>query len=199
MIFFFAKPIRFNSLLAGLAIFPAVFSFNIAPSEGPGLVFIALPNIFSQMTGGYIFGIIFFLLLTIAALTSSISVLEFIVAFFSEQLKIRRTISTILISLIIAIIGVLCSLSQGILSEMKFIDKNIFDLLEFSSSNIFLPLGGLFIAIFVGYKYSKKSFYNELSNNGKFVVKIYPLFRFVIKFIIPPAILLVFLNGFGVL
>jgi NSS family neurotransmitter:Na+ symporter len=187
------------AILAGLAIFPAVFSFGIEPSQGPGLVFIALPNIFSQMTGGYFFGVIFFALLSIAALTSSISILELLVVVFTEELKIRRTVSTILLSSIIAVIGILCSLSQGILSEMKVIDKNIFDLLEFSSSNIFLPLGGLLIAIFVGWRYSKDKFKEEITNKGKVKFLFYPLFRFLIKFIVPVAILLVFLNGFGLL
>lgn len=183
------------AILAGLAIFPAVFSFGINPDEGAGLVFIALPNIFAQMTGGYLFGVLFFALLCIAALTSSISILELLVVFVSEQFKLRRTTSTILVSATVGFVGVFSSLSMGEFSDIKWFEKNLFNLLEFSSSNIFLPLGGLLMAVFLGWKYSPAAFYAHLTNQGAFPFPYYRFFRVLLKFVIPVAILMVFLNG----
>jgi NSS family neurotransmitter:Na+ symporter len=139
------------AVLAGIAIFPAVFAFQIEPNAGPGLVFQTLPNIFLKMPGGYYFAILFFVILVIAALTSSVSLLEVIVAYFTEELKMTRKAATILGGGTAAILGIFCSISTGSLAGFKIFRMTIFDLLEFASSNILLPLGGLLITIFAGW------------------------------------------------
>ncbi len=200
------------AILAGIAIFPAVFAFDIAPGSGPGLVYITLPNIFQQMPGGSIFAVMFFLLLTVAALTSSISVLEVVVAYFSEELKIKRKSATWLATGLITAIGVLCTMSWGVLKDVSFTfsatetdmatggeKMYIFDILDFAASNVFLPLGGLFIVLFVGWAMHRKNVHNEISNAGKFRTILLPIFMFIVKIIAPIAIALVFLNGIGLL
>jgi NSS family neurotransmitter:Na+ symporter len=187
------------AILAGIAIFPAVFAFGIEPSAGPGLVFITLPNIFQQMTGGYIFSLLFFVLLLVAALTSSISVLEVVVVYFVEELKMVRRKATLVAGVLVSILGIFCSLSWGAMSGISFFGKNIFDLLDFSASNVFLPIGGLFIVLFIGWFYKKEFTRQELSNNGKFKIRYFPVFIFLVKFIAPVAIAIIFLNGIGLL
>lgn len=186
------------ALLAGVAIFPAVFAFGIEPGAGPGLVFITLPNVFQQMPGGYIFGVLFFLLLAIAALTSSISILEVVTAYFVEELKIARHKATIIATIAITIIGIPCSLSMGPMAGVKFFGKTFFDLLDFTAANILLPLGGLFISAFVGWYLGYKKTYEEVSNEGKLKVGYLPVYLFLAKFIAPIAIAIVFLHGLGV-
>jgi neurotransmitter:Na+ symporter, NSS family len=185
------------AILAGVAIFPAVFAFGIDPASGPDLVFITLPNIFSKMTGGYFFALMFFFLLTVAALTSTISILEVVVAYFSEELKMTRIKATVLASAGIAVLGVLCSLSLYNAPGLSIGGKNLFGLLEYISANIFLPLGGLLIVVFVAWFFGKGQLKMELSSGGIYKIKFFKVFLFLIKFIAPLAIALVFLNGLG--
>jgi len=187
------------AILAGVAIFPAVFAFGINPSEGPGLVFITLPNIFQQMPGGYFFSLLFFILLAIAALTSTISLLEVIVAYFSEELKISRKKATLLASSGILFLGILCSLSQGPIGGFRIFGMNIWDLLDYMSTKIMLPLGGLLIVIFVGFILSRKRVTEELTNEGALKARLLPVVLFLIRFVAPIAIALVFLNVIGIL
>ncbi len=187
------------ALLAGVAIFPAVFAFGIEPSAGPGLVFITLPNVFEQMPGGYIFGIMFFALLAIAALTSAISILEVVVAYFVENLKMARSKAAIVATIAITVIGIPCSLSMGPMAGVEFFGKTVFDLLDFASANILLPLGGLFISAFVGWYLGYEKTSAEVSNDGKLTVGYMPVYIFLAKFIAPIAIAIVFLNGLGIL
>jgi NSS family neurotransmitter:Na+ symporter len=187
------------AILAGMAIFPAVFSFGIEPSMGPKLVFICLPNIFAQMTGGYWFGVLFFALLVIAALTSAISILELLVASIAEEFKFSRKKSSIIVSSLVLIIASVCSLSIGVWNDFLIFDKTIFDALEYSSSNVFLPFGAIFITIFVGWKLPKSRLYIGLTNKGKENNSIFKPLVFFIKYIVPIAIFVVFLQGIGVL
>ena len=187
------------AVLAGIAIFPAVFAFNIAPESGPGLAFITLPNIFEQMTGGTIFSIMFFILLGVAALTSTISVLEVIVAFFVEELKMKRGPATWLATLSVSALGVLCVLSTSSLANFKILGKTVFELMDYSTANILLPIGGLFIVIFVAWFFGRDKAKEELSNNGQLKARYIPLFLFVIKFVAPLAIAFVFLQGIGLI
>lgn len=175
------------AVLAGLAIFPAVFSFGLEPGEGPGLVFITLPGIFNQMAGGYYFAIFFFVLLVIAALTSSISLLEVVVAYFVEELKMKRSTATWLAAGIMSALGVVCALNDAVFS---FFDR--------TSSNILLPLGGLLIVLFVGWFLGKQVVRDELEADGR-VAFYFRLFVPVIRVLAPIAIALVFLNGLGLL
>ncbi|RZT96848.1 NSS family neurotransmitter:Na+ symporter [Ancylomarina subtilis] len=185
------------AILAGVAIFPAVFAFGIEPSSGPGLVFITLPNVFQQMPGGIFFSILFFLLLTVAALTSSISILEVVVAYFREELKIKRKLATLLATLLISIVGVFCSLSMGLFKAETLFGLNLFDLLDWISANMLLPLGGLFISLFIGWYWGRKKIEEELAKGSKLSRGLITVFLFIVKFIAPGAIAIVFLNGLG--
>ena len=175
------------AVLAGVAIFPAVFAFGIKPDAGPGLVFETLPNVFNQMAGGYLFSIAFFVLLVIAALTSSVSLLEVVVAYFCEELKMKRKSATALAAGLITLLGALCVVSQ-----------DAFGVFDKTSSNILLPLGGILIAIFAGWVLGKYKVKEELDANGG-DAKYVSMLIFVVKFVAPIAIGFVFLKGLGVL
>ena len=187
------------AVLAGIMIFPAVFALGFNPEAGPGLVFEVLPNLFLSMPGGYFFSILFFVLIAIAALTSTVSVLEVVVAFFSEELNMSRTKATIIGSVSISFIGVFATLSFSNLSSFKIFDKTIFEILDYTSANILLPVGALLIVIFVSWKLRRIKTLNELSNDGKLRLRIFNVFFFIIKYIAPLAIILVFLNSLGLL
>ena len=189
----------FIALLAGIAIFPAVFAFNIAPDAGPGLIFRTLPNVFQLMPGGIIFSTLFFILLTIAALTSAISILEVVVAYFSEELKMKRNTATFFATILTSLLGIICSLSLGIFSDYTFFGKNIFDLLDHIASNILLPIGGMFIALFIGWVLGKYKVFREISHGGKLKGKVLAVFIFLVKFVSPIAIAIVFANGLGLI
>ncbi|MEA5005047.1 MAG: sodium-dependent transporter [Rikenellaceae bacterium] len=187
------------AILAGLAIIPAVFAFGISPGEGPGLVFITLPQIFAQMPFGQIISLAFFVILLVAAVTSSISLLEVVVAYFVEELKMSRRIATLITFVVIGIFGVLCSLSLGELKEFTIFGKNMFDLFDYTTSNIMLPVGGFLIVLFVGWKVSREDVRDELFNGGAISLK-KTLFGWImigIKFLAPIAITLILLNGIG--
>ncbi|NLD64194.1 MAG: sodium-dependent transporter, partial [Bacteroidales bacterium] len=175
------------AILAGLAIFPAVFAFGISPASGEALTFIVLPGIFQQITGGMIFAFAFFFLLAIAALTSTISVLEVIVAYFSEQLNLNRRTAVIIATASMFILGIAASLSWGVMKDVKLFRLNIFDLFNFTTANILLPLGGLLIVAFLGWFFPGRSVRDELSNEGVLPVRYFPLYRFIIRFIAPVA------------
>ena len=140
------------AIIAGIAIMPAVFSFGISPSEGPGLVFVTLPKVFAQMSFGSVIAILFFISLFLAAVTSSISILEIIVAFFVEELKIKRVKSVIISLSGITVLALLCCLSNGVLSDFKLFGLTIFDLFDKLSSDYLMTIGGLLIVIFVGWR-----------------------------------------------
>jgi len=185
------------ALFAGFAIFPAVFSFNMDPTAGPGLVFITLPAIFQQLPLGAFFATIFFLLLSIAALTSAISILEVPVAFFAEKFNWSRPKATWVHGIIITLVGMAASLSMGPWSGFTIAGKNFFDQLDFVASYVLLPLGGFFIALFVGFVLKDKKAmeyadFSETSTVGKLWIN-------VVKFIAPILILLVFLNSIGII
>lgn len=187
------------AVLAGVAIFPAVFAFGIAPTEGTGLVYKTLPNIFQQMTGGYVFSIMFFVLLAVAALTSTISVLEVIVAYFSEELNMTRKKATILAGVSVSVLGVLCTMSWGALSGFNIFGNNLFGILDFISANVFLPVGGLLIVTFVAWVLGRNKTKEELTSQGTSKVRYMTLYMFVIKILAPIAITMVFLNGLGII
>lgn len=187
------------AILAGVMIFPAVFAFNIDPAEGFGLVFIVLPNIFEQMAGGYFFSILFFVLLAIAALTSTVSVLEVVVAYFSEELNMTRRKATIIGSVGIYFVGLFATLSFGPLSNFLVFKKTIFGWFDYLSANVLLPLGALMIVLFVGWFMGKQHVRAEITNEGLYKGRLLPLFMIIVKVVAPVAIAVVFLYGLGVL
>jgi NSS family neurotransmitter:Na+ symporter len=185
------------AIIAGLAIMPAVFAFGISPAEGPGLVFVTLPYIFAQIPFGAFLAILFFFMLFIAALTSSISQLEVIVSYLKEEFSISRKQAILLSTAVIVTFGVLCSLSQGTLADVKIFGLNFFDFFDKTSANILLPLGGFLAVIFVGWKMKKPEVTDELTSGG--LHKLNPLFLnfiyYSIKYLAPVVVAIVLLSG----
>lgn len=184
------------AVLAGIVIFPAAFSFGIRPTAGMGLVFNTLPMIFNQMTGGYIFCIIFFVLLAVAALTSTISLLEVIVAYFVEELRLSRRWATVIAGVACMAVGVFASLSLKSDSALRVAGMSFFDGLDFLSAKILLPVGAFFIVLFVGWSMGKSAFFKEITNEGTLKLSIKSVIYFIIKFVAPLAIAVIFISGF---
>lgn len=182
------------AMLAGIAIFPAVFSFGIAPGSGPDLVFKTLPNIFQQMTGGYYLSILFFMLLVVAALTSIVSIMEVVVAYFTEELKISRIKSVILISVGSVVCSVFCAMSLMPESQLSVGGVNLFNLFDNGSSAYLLPIGGFFLVVYTGWFMDKKILRDELSSQNAYKTIYFPIFNIVVKYIAPVAIAAVFLS-----
>jgi NSS family neurotransmitter:Na+ symporter len=187
------------AVVAGIAIFPAVFALGGSPASGTGLVFITLPGVFQKMPFGSVFAVSFFVCLGVAALTSTISVLEVIVAYLVEELRMSRRKATIAATLSVSVLGVVTVLSFGTLSKFQILGKNIFGLLEYLTSNIMLPVGGFFIVIFIGWFYSRKMTAKELTNDGELKGRFLPAFMFIVKFVAPVAIAIVFLYSLGII
>jgi len=182
------------ALLAGLAIFPAVFAFGIDPTAGPGLVFITLPNVFLQMPGGAIFGALFFFLLFIAALTSVVSIFEVIIAYVTEELKLNRQKAMALTTVAVVIIATVCALSQTPNSSLVFNGHTLFDWMDLLSANVLLPIGGFLIMIFLGFIMKKSDLEDELKQGSK-SIKNTMAYITITKFVAPVAIAIVFLTG----
>jgi NSS family neurotransmitter:Na+ symporter len=187
------------AVVAGIAIFPAVFALGGSPASDRGLVFIVLPSIFQKMPFGNIFAVMFFILLAVAALTSTISVLEVIVAFLSEELKMKRRRATIIATVAVSVLGLITVASMGHLSSFTIFGLNVFGLLEYLTANIMLPVGGLFIVLFIGWYYKKQLTRDELSNMGTLKARYIPVFMFLVRYAAPIAITMVFLYSLGIL
>ncbi len=187
------------SVLASVAIFPAVFSLGIDPARGPELVFITLPNVFTQIPGGYVWAILFFLLLAVAALTSTISLLEVITAYVSEEFKLKRATVVLGATMVLCVFSALSSLSLGAWSELQLFGMPLFDFWDYTSSKILLPLGGLLISVFLGWFYDRNAVLDELSNGGKLAVPLFKIYMFLLRYIVPIAIVMIFVNELGFL
>ena len=185
------------AVMAGVAIFPALFAFGGSPASGPGLVFAVLPEIFEQMPLGSVFAALFFILLSIAALTSTISILEVVVAYLVEELKMSRGRATLLAMISASMLGILAALSFGPLSGFTVGGQNIFGMLDYVTSNIMLPIGGLCVVIFVGWVLKPSVRIRELTNNGKLSSRFYPAYIYIVRFVAPVAIALVLLYSLG--
>ena len=191
------------SMMAGLAIFPAVFAFGFEPDAGPGLLFITIPMVFSKMPLGNILLAIFFLLTAIAATTAMMSLLEVPVAYLVEEKGCPRTKATLMSAATIALLGSTASLSAdtgSLLGGIKIFGKTFFDLYDYISSNILMPMGGLFTVIFIVWVLGKTNLERELSNNGRLNNKgVVNLFYIIVKYISPLLIILIFLDSIGIL
>ena len=185
------------ALIAGMAIMPAVFAFGLNPQSGPGLVFETLPFVFGQMPAGGAVAILFFLALLVAALTSSISMLEVAVAYLVEEKKFSRVGACVLLFVICWIVGALCSLSFGPLSHIQIDGGNIFDFFDNLSSNILMTLGSLLTVLFVGWRMKKSDVYDEFTNGGSLSrnAKIFGVLWFLIRYVCPLTIITIFLSG----
>lgn len=186
------------AILAGVAIMPAVFSFGISPGQGPGLVFVTLPYVFAQLPLGSVMAAIFFFVLFVAAMTSAISLLEVAVAYVIEEFKISRKASVLLVVGIVLFLGVFCSLSQGVLGDVKILGNNIFDLFDKTTANILIPVGALLIVLFAGWKMKREDFIDEITSGGKH--KLNPLYLkvviFSVRYLAPVVIAVIMLRTF---
>ncbi|RCK47062.1 Na+-dependent transporter [Thalassospira profundimaris] len=182
------------AVLAGLLILPAVFAFGFDPGAGPGLTFITLPAVFAQMPFGEFFAFLFFLLLAIAALTSSVSILEVVVAYFVDDRGLSRKVASIIMGLIIFVLGIPSSLSNGIMKDTTFFGMTFFNLMDFVSAKLLLPIGGLFISLFVGWVIWGAAREDLASHNGKVPAWI-NIWGILVKFIAPAAIAFILISG----
>ncbi|MBA7705583.1 hypothetical protein ES703_114415 [subsurface metagenome] len=188
------------AFLAGLAIFPAVFAFGLEPGAGPGLTFITVPAVFASMGAiGHFFGILFFILLTVAAITSAISLLEVVSAYFIDEAKWNRKKAAWIMGIIIFLLGVPSSLGIGVWSGYKFIGgRDFLDSLDFIASNILLPVGGFLLLIFVGWYWGTDKAVEEGNIGAKGALTLGGGYRFLVKYVAPIAIFIVFLKSIGV-
>ena len=185
------------ALIAGMAIMPAVFAFGLNPQSGPGLVFETLPFVFGQMPAGGFVAILFFLALLVAALTSSISMLEVAVAYLVEEKGFSRVWACVVLFVICWVVGAVCSLSFGPLSDVKIDGGNIFDFFDNLSSNILMTLGSLLTVLFVGWRLKKTDVYDEFTNGGTLSrnAKLFGVLWFLIRYVAPLAIISIFVSG----
>lgn len=189
----------FIALLAGLAIFPGVFSFGLEPNAGPPLIFAVLPAVFSQMSFGILFFIAFLILFLFAALTSAFSMIEIAVATTAQNDPSKRKKLTYLFGLLIFVIGIPSCLSYGVLADVKLFDKTIFDLVDYTVSNIMMPLGALLISLFISTKMSKDVLLEEMQQGSKVRKTFFNLWYYLLKYLTPVAIVIVFMDVLGLL
>lgn len=191
------------SMLAGLAIFPTVFSFGMEPGAGPGLLFMTIPLVFSQMPFGGVLLVAFFFLTAIAATTAMLSLVQVPVAYWTEERGMSLKKAAIMNAAVIAVVGILATLSvdkASLLGNITVFGMGFFDLFDYISSNVLLPLGGLFIALMMGYTIKRDEVVAELSNNGKLqVAKLVSAYFFLIRYVTPLLLIVVFLNAIGII
>ncbi len=188
------------ALLSGLAILPAVFAFGFEPGVGPSLMFITLPSVFDSMPFGQFFGILFFVLILFAALTSAISLLEVIVSFVIDTFKIKRKKATVGISMALFLVGVLCSLANGpVMKDFLILGYNFFDFMSFLAESVLMPLGALAMCIFIGYVWGVDNITEEITSGGKYKFRSRKFFIVMIKYVAPVLIFFIWLNAIGVL
>ena len=192
------------AILSGLMIFPAAFSVGVSPDSGPALVFITLPNVFNQAFSavpllGSAIALLFYALLSLAALTSLMSLHEVSTAFFHEELKISRKRGALIVTVSCAIIGTFCSLSLGGYDGLQVAGQSLFDLFDFVTGQIFLPIGGFLTCLLLGWVVPSHVVKDEYTNGGSMKTRVFGIYLFAIRFICPAGILLIFLHQFGVI
>jgi NSS family neurotransmitter:Na+ symporter len=193
------------ALLAGLIIFPAAFSVGVNPDSGPSLIFITLPNVFHQAFGniaslGYIISVLFYTLLSMAALTSLMSLHEVSTAFLEEELGTTRKRAAMFVTIGSILVGTVCSLSLGPWQDFKLFDMTIFDLFDFVTGQLFLPIVGFLTCIFIGWYVPHKIVRDEFTNMGTLRNEhLFHSYIFLVKYVCPICILFIFLHQFGLL
>lgn len=195
----------FVAVMSGFIIFPAVFNAGYMLSSGdigPSLLFITMPNVFQQAFGGmpvlsYLVSVLFYFLLVVAALTSTISMHEVVTAYVSEEFNMKRRKAATVVSIACGTVGVFCALSFGPLAGVKLFNMNIFDLFDYVSSNIFLPVGGMFVSIFTGWYLDKRLVRDEITNHGTIRVPYLRFVIFILRYFAPIAIGVILLNQLG--
>lgn len=192
----------FVAIMAGLIIFPAAFSVGISPDSGPSLIFITLPNVFNQAFSGlpwlgYCISVLFYALLVLAALTSTISMHEIGTSFFREELHVKRTTAATIVTVICCTIAVLCSLSMNPDSGVSIFGKGLLDFCDFLTGQIFLPLGSLLTCIFIGWVVPQEVVKDEFTNWGTLPAMFYKTWLFMVRFVSPICIVVIFLHQLG--
>ncbi len=183
------------AVLAGLAIFPSVFTYHVPVTSGPDLVFKTLPPLFAQLPGGYVISILFFVLLFFAALTTSLSIMESLVAFFTEELHIKRISALGICFAIIFVCSTLCALSQMPDSSITIAGMSLFDWTDTFSSNYVLPLAGLLCVVLVGWFVPKTTVEHELTSSGRYSLFVFKFVLFMMRYVCPIVIMFMCING----
>ena len=179
------------ALLAGLVIFPAVFNYGLDPAAGAGLIFQTLPVAFAQMPGGHVFSVLFFIMLSVAGITSMVGLVESVNAWVEERFNIPRHKSALIVVSAVGAFSIFSILSYNVMGEWTLGGNNFNDTMDYFSNQILLPLGGLFIAIFAGWFLSQEASRDELDLGAR----AYGLWRFLIRYVVPPAVLIIFVMG----
>lgn len=192
------------AILAGLMIFPAAFSVGVNPDSGPSLIFITLPNVFNEAFGsmpvmGWVVSLMFYGLLSLAALTSLMSLHEVSTSFFYEELHISRQKGAAIVTVSTIIIGAFCSLSLGGMDYLRVAGMSLFDVFDFVTGQIFLPVGGFLTCVFLGWVVPKKIVRDEFTNWGTLSARFFGIFLFLVRFVCPLAILAIFLHQLNVI
>ncbi len=184
------------ALVAGLAMFPAIFAYGIDPASGPGLIFAVMPTVFAHMGGaGKIMGILFFIAFTFAAWSSSISLFEVVIDYFIEELHKTRKQAVTITTIIIFVLAVLSSLSQGVLSEFHILGANVFDLLDILTDKVYMAIGGALLALAVAWGEPKQDIYNEVTNNGTIKFGLFNVWYALLRYIIPVVVAIISVTG----
>lgn len=186
------------AVLAGLAIFPGIFTYGLKPDGGPTLLFAILPTVFNQLPFGSFFFIAFLTLFLFAALTSAFSMIEVFVSAVAKNDRKKRKISTWVIGVSVFVIGIPSCLSFGVLSDVTFMGKTIFDIADFIASNVLFPLGALLIALFISFKVSKDTLLEEMKSGSKIKDTFFNIWYFLLRYVTPIAIIIVFFDTLGI-
>lgn len=186
------------AMIAGFAILPAVFAFGFDPESGPSLMFQTLPTVFGEMPGGTAFGVIFFILVLFAAVSTSIAYLEVVVSFAVNTFRVSRIKAAVISSILITMVGIPCALSFGIWSDIKIAGKGFFDLADHLVSNVSLPIGGILACIFIGWVWKTENAVQEIRNQGKIAFKLSGAWSVLVKFVIPVLIFIIFITSCGI-
>lgn len=184
------------AILAGLIVLPAVFAFGFDPGQGPGLTFVTVPAVFAKLPAGEIFGVVFFALLAVAALTSAVSLLEVVVAYFVDERGMARSTAAPVFGGIIFLLGIPSSLSFGVLSGLSIGGKSFFDALDYLSSNILLPVGGIGVALFAGWAIRERALL-EATSDGRVPFTWAPYWTIIARYLAPVAIAWILIGGLG--
>ncbi len=197
------------AIMAGLCILPAVFAFGVDPTQGPTLTFVTLPMIFGKMPFGILFGLIFFSLLFLAAITSNLSLLEVSISYCIDNLKIKRRKAVFIVGVLTLIFSIPCSLSFGLISDQAVLgflrfaglekfslfNLNFFDFCDYISQNVFMIIAGLFTCLFIGYSWGLEKAFAEITNDGQERLPLAGFWRFMIKYASPLIMLLVLMRS----
>ena len=190
------------AVLAGLMIFPAAFSVGVDADSGPSLIFITLPNVFNQAFSaipslGYVIGILFYSLLAVAALTSTISMHEIGTAFFQEEMRLSRKVAVVIVTTVASVVCVLSSISMGACPGAMLWGKPLLSFFDFLTAQLMMPAGAFLTTLYVGWVAPKSKVYKQFTNGGMVYAQFFPYFLFLVRFVCPTCILLIFLHELG--